>query len=146
MPTAGKLAAALAFMALGWAFSVILTPLYPDGMAPKYFVQVCLLVGLIVGWRIVGQHAGRGYNAATAQGLTGAGILLVWILFFTSLMKMLRNSTRNVYDGPTDAVLNVAELMFEQGRQFLHTEVAVAWVIGGLLAAFATEAMAQRYP
>ena len=146
MPTAGKLAAALLFTALGWVFIGVLSPLYPEGIVPQFFEPICLAVGFLVGWMIVGKNAGRGYSAAVAQGLTGAAALLIWVLFLTSLVKMVRQSMRGLYSGPTDAVLDIARLMGEQGQRFLVADVAIAWALGGLLAAFLTEAVARRWP
>jgi hypothetical protein len=146
MPTAGRLAAALAFFIYGWYIGILATPFFPEANPPNSFLPVCVVVALLCGWIIVGSRAGNGYLAAIGNGLTGAFAFTVWIMFLLSFYNMIRRALRNLYDGPMEAVVDVFNLMLEMGLDFFDVNLVLSILVGGILCAFVSEYFAKRYP
>ncbi len=75
MPTAGRLAGAIIFGLFGWYMAGLTIPFFPESNAPDFWLPASAVVSLIIGWRICGKSAGKGYNLAIATGLTCAGAM-----------------------------------------------------------------------
>ncbi len=146
MPTAGRLAAALAFFIYGWYISLQATPLFPEGNLPGYAVPLSIVVGILVGWMVVGSRAGRGYIAAIGNGLTGAAAYTLWMVFLISFYDMIRKSLRRLYDGPMDAITDVFDLMLKLGTDFYDINLIINVAVGGIICGLITEYFAKRYP
>ncbi len=146
MPTAGRLAAALAFFIYGWYIPLQATPLFPEGNLPGYAVPLSIVVGILVGWMVVGSRAGRGYIAAIGNGLTGAAAYTLWMVFLISFYDMIRKSLRRLYDGPMDAITDVFNLMLKLGTDFYDINLIINVAAGGIICGLITEYFAKRYP
>ncbi|WP_411891990.1 TrgA family protein [Yoonia sp. SDW83-1] len=146
MPTAGRLAAALAFFIYGWYIALQATPFFPEGNLPGYAVPLSIGVSILVGWMVVGSRAGRGYIAAIGNGLTGAAAYTLWMVFLISFYDMIRKSLRRLYDGPMDAIVDVFALMVDLGQDFYDINLIINVVVGGIICALISEYFAKRYP
>lgn len=146
MPTAGKLAGALAFFIYGWYMATKATPFFPDSNAPAFFGPLCLGIGVLCGWIVVGRRSGRGYSAAFSNGLTGAATFAFWIIFLLSFNTMIQQALRRLYDGPMEALTDVFSLMIGRGQDFADVNLIVNALVGGIIAALITEYFAKRYP
>ena len=146
MPTAGKLAGAVAFFIYGWYLATLATPLFPESNPPDFFGPLCLGIGILCGWIIVGRRAGRGYNAAFGNGLTGAAAFVFWVIFLLSFHTMIQQALRRLYDGPMEALTDVFALMLEQGQDLADVNLIVNATVGGIVGAWITEYFAKRYP
>jgi len=139
MWTASKVVAALAFAAVAWYASQLIIPLFPEGSYIGLFAEVNALLALPVGWKVAGSRAGWGWGAAVSYGLTTIVAVVVWCLFLQSFGVMIRQSLKNRYDGPVEAVVNVFELMIENAMIMADIRVIVTLVVGGILAGLLTE-------
>lgn len=146
MPTAGRLAGAIAFAIYGWYIGTLVIAFYPEGFAPTFLVPMCIVLGVICGWKIVGSRAGRGYYAATGHGLTGVAAFAFWVLFLLSFHEMIRKALRRLYGGPMDAVVDTFALMAERAREYLDVNLILSVAIGGVICAWIAEYYAKRYP
>lgn len=146
MPTAGRLSGAVIFALLGWYFATVSVPFFPESRPPDWWMSTCTIVGLLLGWRLVGTRAGHGYNPAFGIGLTAGAALGAWLLFILSVVQMIKNSMRLRYDGPMEAVVDTFNLMLEFAIQFQSVQLVLTLLIGGVLCAWITEAFGQRYP
>ncbi len=146
MPTAGRLAGAVFFALYGWYVAGISVPYFPESNAPGYLIPVCAGLGLFFGWTICGTHAGTGYNAATGQGLTMAFLFSFCILYIMGFFQMMAQAMRMVYDGPMEAIMASFLEAFEFALYFVDIKMIATVLIGGVLCAWATEYVAQRYP
>lgn len=145
MPTAGRLTGAILFGALAWYVSGLIVPLFPEGTDLGYFVQVNTVIGVICGWRLAGPRAGAGYLDAISYGVTTTIAMLVVALFINSLVVMIENSLRRLYDTPVEAVVAIFELMLEHGRLMATPEIAATLALGGILAGLGTDVIGRRY-
>lgn len=146
MPTAGRLAGALAFLIYGWYIAGRLVPFFPEGKPPSFLMPLCIVIGIICGWKVVGARAKKGYQAAIGNGLTGAAAFSFWIIFFVSLNQMIRKALRRFYDGPMEGVVDIFALMVDLGKDLLDVNLILSVAIGGIIAAWIAEYFAQRYP
>ncbi|TNC52725.1 TrgA family protein [Rubellimicrobium rubrum] len=145
MPTSAKLAAAVLFGVLAWFVSELVKPLFPESSGLGRFSEYNALIGLVIGWRIWGRRARTTWANAVAYGLTSALATTLVTLFLHSLGRMVAQSFRRVYDGPMEALVDVAQLMIKNGQMILTQEVVVTLLVGGVLGGLATEWVARNY-
>jgi hypothetical protein len=140
MPDAAKLIAALFIGVLGYIASILFMPLMPESTDFGNFAYVNAVIGLVVGWTVMGKRAGRGVTAAINNGFGGAFMLVLWALFLHSCGQMFDRAMDNWYNNAFDAFAAVIKFMAEYGLVMLDAKVVVALVVGGILAGLATEA------
>ncbi|MBE0413911.1 TrgA family protein [Yoonia sp.] len=146
MPTAGRLAGAIAYALYGWYIASLLIPFFPEGVAPGYLIPATITIAVVCGWKIVGARANRGYYAAIGHGLTGAFALSFWVIFLVSFQRMIRKSLRRLYDGPMEGVVDIFAQMLEFGQELLDVNLIVSVAVGGVIGAWVAEYYAKRYP
>lgn len=104
MPTPAKLVSALLFAALSWwVAETIVREVLPEGRRVGLFREGLAVLGLFVGWHVIGGEAsgkvGRGttISRAVTAGFAAALILLVLGLLLESLREMLTRSLDRAY-------------------------------------------------
>lgn len=146
MPTAAKLAAALLFAVVGWIVADAHVPSLGEGLSVGYFREAVGLLGVVVGWRVMGPAVGKGYREAAGAGLKTVIILAFYALLLFSTYRMVILSMRMLYDGPMEAVLAVFALMLEQAHKMLTPSVLGSMIIGGTVGGLITERVSRRWP
>jgi len=146
MPTAARLAAAVLFGIVGWIMANAHVPALGEGLSVGYFRELVGLLGVVVGWQVMGPSVGKGYREAVGSGLKTVIILVFFALLLFSTYQMVTLSMRMVYDGPMDAVLDVFALMLEQAQRMLTPGVLGSMIIGGAIAGLITERISRRWP
>lgn len=145
-PTAAKLTAALVFAALAWVVSRLAVPNLPEGTSEGWMPEVNAVIGLLFGWRIAGRHAGSGWVAGGAIGLTTGAVLVFWALLIWAGREMVLRSLALRYDGIVEALEDMIAL-FLRLAEFLVPGLALpALATGSIAAGFLAEAVARRYP
>lgn len=146
MPTAGRLAGAVVFGLFGWYLAGISIPFFPESNAPRFWLPVCSLIGVFLGWRVCGSRAGHGYNPAIGIGLTCGFAFAFCALFAVSFNQMISNAMRMRYGGPMEAVVDIFTQMLEFSEYFYDFTLIATILIGGVICAWITEYFGQRYP
>lgn len=147
MPTAARLVAAILFAGLFWIVSQAALPLFalaeqPD---PRGFAMINTVAGLLLGWRLGGDGAGRNrWSGAVGQGLTTMIATAFVALFLHALIRMVALSMRKHYDGPAEAVIGVFALMIEMGRTMATPEVISLLLAGAVLLGLVVEWVGRR--
>ncbi|GFE50238.1 hypothetical protein So717_19910 [Roseobacter cerasinus] len=139
MPNAARLVAALCVGGLALIVSVQVMGLMPDSADFGYFTYVNGLIGLCVGWIVVGKRAGRGLAAAINNGLSGVLMLLLWALFVHACVEMVDRALANRYGDVFQAIVAVLKLMAEYGLVLLDTLAIATLIAGGLVSGLLTE-------
>lgn len=147
MPTAGKLIGAIVFAALAYFISDLVKPLLIDseGSRVGWLSPVNALVGLVMGWRIMGRGAGKTYRQAFGYGLTTLAATAFWCLIVWSGYKMIQRSMAMRYDGAMHALKGMAELFLEYARLAAVQEVIIPAIVGALFVSWLTEFFARRW-
>jgi hypothetical protein len=140
MPTAAKLAAAIVFAIVGWIAANYFVPALGEDTQVGLFREVVALIGVFVGWRVMGPSVGKGYFEAAGSGLKTSVVYVFFALLLFSIYEMIQLSmSARGYDGPMEAVLDIFNLMLEHGLEMLTPEVIGTLVIGGILGGVITE-------
>lgn len=145
MPTAAKLAAAVAFALVAVITAQLYIPYLPEGTQLGWFRPITGIIGFVVGWMVMGGLAGHGYRAAAESGIRTALTVVFWALLGFSIYLMVDRSMKMMYDGPMEAVLGTFQLMFEYGKKMLVPEVIGAVLIGGVLGGWFAEWAGKRW-
>lgn len=146
MPTAARAAAAASLGLLGWYAAGIAAQFFIEGRPPDYFIYLCILTGLALGWLYLGLRAGRGYILAIGHGLTAAFGFCLCVLFVMSFAMMVNQAMRLRFDGPMEAAVAVFGIMVEQAADFADVTLLASIFLGGVVCAWITEFFARRYP
>ena len=146
MPTAAKLFAAFGFGLVGFFAAEVMKPSFPEGMNLGWFSVICGLIGISVGWWVMGPNAGRGNGRAIATGLRTSVTIVLWALFVFSVYEMLARSIDKRYAGVMDALRGMVGLVAEYGVLVLtSTMTLVVLIMGGILAGLFAEWAARRW-
>lgn len=145
MPTGGKLIAAIAFAALAYFVSDLIKPLLPEGTNVSRLSEINAIVGLLMGWKVMGKGAGRTYRQSFGYGLTTLAVTVFWSLLIWSGYEMLKRSIRLYYDGPVEALQEMAELYVDYARMAAVSEVLVPAIVGAVFVSWLTEFFARRW-
>ncbi len=111
MPTAAKLAGALVFGGCGALAALLGIPTLPDEVVPGYLLPLSGVTGLWLGWALMGRSPGRNIAQAITNGAATVIAMVLFVLVSISCWEMIERSMRLRYDGPGEAVLDVANLL-----------------------------------
>lgn len=145
MPTGARLMAAISLAVLAFVLSGMVVPLMPESTDFGYFLPLNVLLGLVVGWRVMGKRAGRGVVAAINNGLAGVFVLMLWAIFLQAANEMVRLALRNRYDDPFEAIVAVFQIGAEFGVMIATLPIGVALVVGAVIAGLLTEFAFNRW-
>ncbi|MEJ6398857.1 TrgA family protein [Yoonia sp. 208BN28-4] len=145
MPTAGRLAGAVAFAVFGWYIATYAAQFFEEGRTPGYWVPLGVVAGIFTGWVVVGKRTGDGYASGLSNGITGTVTILFWMLFLLSFGDMIGKSMRRRYDGPVEAVVDVFALMGEYALRFAQPDLGTIIVVGGIAAGLFAEFFGKRF-
>jgi hypothetical protein len=145
MPTAAKLVAAISFAIVGWIAANVYIPVLGAGYNAGPFRELVALLGLVVGWRVLGPDTGHGYRQSMGSGLKTAVVLVFFALLLFSIREMVMQSTKMRYDGPMDAILDVFNLMLARAREMMTADVLGTLLVGGIVAGILAERASKRW-
>ncbi|MDB5660422.1 MAG: hypothetical protein JWS10_3037 [Cypionkella sp.] len=145
MPTASKLAAAIAFALLGFIAAQTFVKHLPEGTPLGHFREITAAIGFAVGWFVMGKLTRKGYREAVNSGLLTALVLVFWVLLAFAIYLMVKKSMHMMYDGPMEAVLGIFELMFDYGKMLVTPDMLGVILGGGVLAGFVSEWAGKRW-
>ncbi|NNE53258.1 MAG: TrgA family protein [Sulfitobacter sp.] len=145
MPTAARLMAALCLAVVGFVVSEMVKPLMPESTDFGYFVQVNIILGLAVGWFVMGRRAGRGTTAAINNGLTGVFVLFLWGIGVQAANEMVRLAMRNRYDGPLEAITDAFKIGAEFGLTIATVPIGIVFVVSAVISGLLTDYANRRW-
>lgn len=146
MPTAAKAVSALTFAVVGWITADVYVPQMPVVQSVGYFREFTAIIGLFVGWMVMGRSVGKGYLRAIGSGWKTAIVLVFYALLLFGIYEMLLASVKMAYDGAFEATLDVFIKMLDRAQPLLTTSVLAALVIGGGVAGLLAENANRRWP
>lgn len=146
MPTAAKLTAALAFIAIAFAASRAILATLQEGMGTDQFVPVNMILGALAGWFVLGRLAGAGYRRALGSGLRSTAVLVFYGLIAHAVAGMLQRALQQRYSGVMEALTGAVDLFGRYAVILLKAPVALAiLILGGVLAALVVEWVSHRW-
>lgn len=145
MPTAGRLLGALAFALVGLLGATSFRPLMPPTTDFGNFTPICVALGALCGWTVMGRRTGRGWRISMGAGLSTSAVLLAVALFLFSGREMMQRSLRGRYDGPMEATVATFGVMLEYAALMFDLRFLAVMVLGGLLGGLVAEAGQRRW-
>lgn len=139
MPDAAKLMAAVGMAVLAFVVSFMIMPLFEEDTNFGWFVHVNVVLGVLVGWTVLGSRAGRGITSAINVGLTAPVVLVFWGLFVQSCNEMIRIAMKNRYDGAFEAIVAIFEIMAKWALLMTTIPIWATLVAGGVVVGLLTE-------
>jgi len=133
MPSAGRFVGAVLFGFIAWYVSELFKPLMPEGTSFGRFSEYNAVIGIVLGWVMLGLRSHPNRNASIGAGLTTSAAVLFWGLLLNSIVQMLKLTLRDRYDGPVEAVIGVFQLVIEYGMLMATPEIIGILVIGGIV-------------
>ena len=144
MPTAARLAAALADAAVAFFAAELYKPGLPPETQWGSFTAICTLIGILCGWGVMGRLAGKGMRAAWGSGLRTSANIVFYAMLLFSIYEMVLRSLRKRYDGVFEAIEGTFDIALVYGMALLRPEPLIVLVLGGIAAgAFAEWASRQ---
>tara|TARA_R110002012_G_scaffold311434_1_gene520941 strand:- start:1 stop:420 length:420 start_codon:yes stop_codon:yes gene_type:complete len=137
--------AAISLAVLAFILSGMVVPLMPESTDFGYFLPLNIVLGLLVGWTVMGRRAGRGITAAINNGLAGVFVLILWAIFLQAANEMVRRALRNRYDHPFEAIVAIFQIGAEFGLIIATVPMAVALVVGAVISGLLTEFAYNRW-
>jgi hypothetical protein len=145
MPTAAKLAALVAFLAIGYAATEAYRALLPEGMRTGLLLPVNLVVAAWCGWSVLGRAAGRGYAPAASAALGTAAVTMFHVLWIWAGWEMMQKATRLRYDGPVEALWHMLGYAMDYAALGLgDARFLSVMLLGALSAGAVTEFVSRR--
>ncbi len=144
MPTAGKLVSAIGLAGLAWYASQIVKAIWPVEESFGLFSEYCGLVGLIVGWVVMGKRLGRGYMQGISAGLTALFALLFWLFLTLSFYEMIGRSLDLRYKGPVEAIMGMVDIAREYAENVYYWPLIGLLLVGVLVLGLVGEFVARR--
>lgn len=145
MPTGAKAMAAFSFALVGWIVANTYVANMEIAERVGYVREWTAVIGLFVGWRVMGNSVGKGYARAITSGWKTMIVLIFFALLFFGIYEMLQLSVQMRYDGPMEAILDVFQRMLNRSISILKVPVLAAILIGGGIAGMATENANRRW-
>ena len=146
MPTAAKLFAAFGFALVAFFASEVYKPLLPEGSQLGLMTPINTAIGAFCGWANMGRLVGRGNYAAIGGAVRTVGVMLFYVLLLWATVEMLERSVSLHYEGPTEALAAMMNLVAEYFLLMLSSpEVPIVLLFGGVLAAFLSEWASERW-
>lgn len=145
MPTGAKAVAAVAFAVVGWLIANAYVPNMPEAQTVGFFRELTAVVGIFIGWRVMGPSVGKGYYSAIGSGLKTVIMLIFMSLLLFGIYEMLQQSVKMVYDGPMDAIIDVFGRMIERAPPLIAPNVLAFIVIGGAIGGIMAENASRRW-
>ncbi len=145
MPSAPRLVSALCLLVVAFLVSSMIINNGEDGKDYGWFTYANMLIGFLVGWKVMGKRVGRGWTAAVNNGLTGMAATVFWCLFAQGCNEMFRLAMRHRYDGPFEALISIFEISVEYSKLLLTPEILWTLAIGALIAGLAAEEAGRRW-
>lgn len=144
MPTAGRLVAAILLGGLGYFASGLVMAIWPVDYNFGWFREVCALVGVVMGWRVIGVRLGRGMLAGVGAGLTGLGAMLFWLFLLFSFNEMLGRSLDLRYTGPFEALNGMFIIAYEWFLNITNPRLWMILVGGAAAIGFVSELFTRK--
>lgn len=145
MPTAAKLVAALAFAAVAYVVAGLYEPALDIGQRGRYFLPASGVLGLFVGWFIMGRNVGASYAGAASRGIATSVWLVFWAAFWFSGYEMILRALDKRYREVTQALGSMLEIGYYYVKLAISLEVVGALVIGGMIGGMLSEFAHRRW-
>lgn len=133
MPSAGRFVGVIIFGFIAWYVSELFKPLMPEGTSFGRFSEYNAVIGMVLGWVMLGLRSHPDRKASMAAGVTTSISVWFWGVLIHSGIEMIKLSMRKRYDGPVEALVGMVQLMIKYAMMMATPEIIGVLLVGGLL-------------
>lgn len=144
MPTAGRLVAAILLGGLAYFCATLVIAIWPVDYNFGWFKEFSGLVGVVMGWRVIGKRLGRGIMPGVGAGLTGLGAMLFWLFLLLSFNEMIGRSLDLRYSGPFEALNGMFEISYEWFLNINNPRLWAILVVGSMVVGLIAELFTRK--
>lgn len=146
MPTTAKVVAAIFYAVLGYMLAESYRLLLPPNTNMGYANLGSAAIGVLSGWLVAGNLAGRGFARAPGMGIRTSLTIVFWALVFFSTYEMIIRSTRGRYSGsPMAALTGAFDLVIEYGTKMADQRFLILLFAGGAIGGILTEIVKRTW-
>lgn len=149
MPTAARIVAAVCIAFVAWVVSGLIKLRMSDQPDFGYFVPICVIVGALCGWMILGRRADRGrlgYSSAIGVGLSAMAMTVFWVLLFFSFAESFVIAMERTFHDPMKVIYGVYPIAQEHLMTLYDTDIIVWLVFGGAITGILAHMAGQKWP
>lgn len=147
MPSAARLMGAVCLAVLAFVLSGMVMTLLPESTDFGWFVPLNILLGLLIGWTVMGSRVGGdSIAAAINNGVAGVFVLMLWGIGIQAINEMMRLAMRNRYDDPFEAIVAIFQIGAEFGLLVATAPIGIALAVGAVVSGLLTEYAHRRWP
>jgi len=139
MPRSQKLVAALGLAIVAYLVSLQIFPQLPEGGQYSSMFLFNSTLGLVIGWRLMGNRAPSRTVSPLTNGLTGVLAMILWGLFLHSCAEMISRALDRRYRGPVEAFADVFQMIGEFSLYLATPGIVMTIVIGAMVTGSATD-------
>lgn len=145
LPTTAKLFGAVGLAATGFFTAELIPEKLHPGAEIHGLALMAASFGLLLGWRVIGMHPGKGLTKAVERGLHAAIYLLLWTMLFLGALQMMREMMRGRYGSPSEALLDILAQGMRLGSEAIQLDVLATLFCGAVLSAMLSEWAWKRW-
>lgn len=149
MPTAARIVAAVCITFIAWVVSGLIKQLMPTTPDFGYFVPICVAVGWICGWTILGRRADRGrlgYANAVGVGLSAMAMTVFWVLLIITAYESFSVAMERRFHDPMKVIYNMYPIGQEHLMTMNNVDVIVWLVFGGAISGILAHMAGVKWP
>ena len=145
MPRSQKLVAALGLAIVAYLVSIQVLPQLPEGGQYTGLTLSNMVIGLIVGWIVMGNRSPSRVVTPLTNGLTGVLSLVLWALFVHSCEEMITRAMNRRYSGPFTALVDIFDIATDYALYLFTPGIALTLVVGAMVVGALTARAARLY-
>ena len=149
MPTAARIVAAVLIAFIAWVVSGLIKQLLPEEPDFGVFVPLCVIVGGLCGWMILGRRADRGrlgFSNAIGVGLSAMAMTVFWVLLFVSAWESFDVAMQRRFHDPMKVIYNIYPIAKDHVMTLADVDVLVWLVFGGAITGVLAHMAGQKWP
>ncbi|WP_425090938.1 TrgA family protein [Tropicimonas sp. S265A] len=135
MPTGAKLLGAILFALTGALAAWIGIPGLPDGRQAGLLIPIATLSGAYFGWTLAGAHDTSTLRKSLVLSFRTMVLMFISTMFFIAGEEAYQRSIKLRYDGPVEAVTDIANLMIFFGEMAVQPAVLTVMGLGVIVGA-----------
>lgn len=149
MPTGARLVSAIYFAGLAYVLGFLVHAALEADIGYEVQVgrmkEVLAVIGILVGWKVMGSRAGEGRSYAVQGGILAAVSIVFWALIIFSLREMIKESTKLKYDDAPEAVVDAFRIAIDHVVTLANVPIVALLLVGGIFGGYLAEFISHRW-
>ncbi len=137
--TAGHAVAGICFALVGYFATGFYLEVLPEMARDIWMRPTGAVVGLLVGWRVMGDMLYCDYRTAARRGIATSIWFFIWAMVLLSSSEMILRSMDRKYPNTGEAIGKIFEIFVKYLALAVDLKVVATLVLGGMAAGIVAE-------